>query len=365
MTAVASITPDAKRPKKEHYYMCSCRLEKNYFLADIKMYFDYNGDDSKFIDKYAGSLPADGPSIEEVLDEVRNQHAARVALPHASAARAERIAKEYNRLHPEVYTMNETSFLTPGFLELASVMQSYGNSPSETVKCIDDLKARNLLIPIRDGIWTFEVFTERFCNLLEAEFQHFYDSGLEKSNPNTMNKYGLIMGELGMCTGLLDPLIYKYIDSIASRLLPPAITKGLDSYRAFTVLYDVDKDGDRELAKHYDNSEVTLNVNIGGSWEGGSVTFFGLATAEQTPDLKVEVELRRGHGIIHAGLDYHQSIAITSGRRHNLIIWCRSSAVRNKICHLCSSVPTVVPTNEYAHEGFTVPPCRLVGASAL
>ena len=68
---------------------------------------------------------------------------------------------------------------------------------------------------------------------------------------------------------LLDPLIYDYVNVIASRLLP-AFCETLDSYRAFTVLYDSTANGDKDLAMHYDNAEVTLNINIGGNmgwWE--------------------------------------------------------------------------------------------------
>ena len=72
---------------------------------------------------------------------------------------------------------------------------------------------------------------------------------------------------------LLDPLIYDYVNVIASRLLP-AFCETLDSYRAFTVLYDSTANGDKDLAMHYDNAEVTLNINIGGTWGGGNVAWW-------------------------------------------------------------------------------------------
>ena len=75
---------------------------------------------------------------------------------------------------------------------------------------------------------------------------------------------------------LLDPLIYDYVNVIASRLLP-AFCETLDSYRAFTVLYDSTANGDKDLAMHYDNAEVTLNINIGGTWGGGNVAWWKTA----------------------------------------------------------------------------------------
>ncbi|CAE7361269.1 OGFOD2 [Symbiodinium natans] len=167
-----------------------------------------------------------------------------------------------------------------------------------------------------------------------------------------MNRYGIIMSELGFCAELLDPFIFQHVDVIARKLLP-AFCETLDSYRAFTVLYDAEKDGDRELAMHYDNAEVTLNVNIGGTWEGGQVAFYGLATREETEAL--EVSLKRGHGVLHAGLELHKAQPITQGRRHNLIMWCRSSGIRNDLCPMCFQEPRVLPTNKFYHEGFAVP----------
>merc|ERR1711957_78991 len=101
-----------------------------------------------------------------------------------------------------------------------------------------------------------------------------------------------------------------------------------------------------------------FNINLGGNWSGGQVTFFGVqGQPEQDP---ISVTLRRGHAVLHAGLDMHQAEMITSGRRENLIFWCRSSEVRNARCPMCFDAPRCVATNLHSHEGFTVPPCRVV-----
>jgi hypothetical protein len=43
------------------------------------------------------------------------------------------------------------------------------------------------------------------------------------------------------------------------------------------VLYDSTANGDKDLAMHYDNAEVTLNINIGGTWGGGNVAWLETA----------------------------------------------------------------------------------------
>ncbi|CAE8587627.1 unnamed protein product, partial [Polarella glacialis] len=155
-----------------------------------------------------------------------------------------------------------------------------------------------------------------------AELAHFEASDAPKTRPNTMNRHGAVMREIGLCEGLLDRLVYDFVDPVAAKLMSTC-TEGLDSYRAFTVKYDVEEGGDRNLALHYDNAEVTLNVNIGGDWTGGQVSFFGLAgTAGEKP---LSVAMARGHAVLHAGLELHQAEPVLAGCRQNLILWCRSS----------------------------------------
>jgi len=226
---------------------------------------------------------------------------------------------------------------------------------------VAELKARGLLEEIRPGLLTFDVLSVAFCQRLEEELAHFDASGLPKSAPNTMNRRGVILAELAFGPGLLDPLVAEYLEPAAALL--PGHCQGLDSYRAFTVQYEAVQDGDRELATHYDNAEVTLNVNLGGLWEGGEIEFQGLATEPEDKAMLARVSLPRGRGVLHAGLDLHRALPLTSGRRHNLVVWCRSSKVRNERCPMCFEAPRVVSTNRFGDEGFTVPPCRLSATS--
>jgi len=336
----------AQSTNSSYSYMCECRLTHNYFVHSVGMHFEYRGDDNAFAQRYASALGA-RVTLEAVLVELRKQREERLQAADASLQRVLRIEKEYTRLHPEVYSLQPEAFLHEGFREIVETLKSKG-SPAIRIM---ELKSKGRLQELRPGLWSFPVLSDKFCALLEAELAHFRASGLPFTAPNSMNRHGLILAELGFYEGLLDPLVYQYVDVIAGRLLS-AHTDGLDSYRGFTVLYDAAADGDRDLALHYDNAEVTLNINIGGEWEGGQVAFYGLATEDELP--VVEVALQRGHGVLHAGLDMHKALPITSGTRHNLILWCRSSCIRNDLCPMCFKQPRLVPTNRYHHEGFTM-----------
>jgi hypothetical protein len=109
----------------------------------------------------------------------------------------------------------------------------------------------------------------------------------------------------------------------------------LDSLHAFLVEYEIGKD--LKLGFHRDDSQVTLNVCLGDSFTGGDIYFKG-QRCNRHPDTSIisneyfsesfEYSHQIGMGILHSGRNRHGACAILSGSRKNLIIWCRSSLVR-------------------------------------
>jgi hypothetical protein len=102
-------------------------------------------------------------------------------------------------------------------------------------------------------------------------------------------------------------------------------------HHGFIVEYAVDRD--RSLGFHVDDSELTLNVCLGTEFTGGELFFRGVRCAlhQQTPAMpheKFDYCHRVGHGVIHLGRHRHGALPLLSGRRTNLIVWCRSSAFR-------------------------------------
>ena len=66
-----------------------------------------------------------------------------------------------------------------------------------------------------------------------------------------------------------------------------------------------------------------------------------------------EYEHKPTYGLLHRGQHKHGALPIQSGERINLIIWMRSSAVRNKLCPMCDRKPTLVPREWGTGDGFT------------
>ena len=72
-----------------------------------------------------------------------------------------------------------------------------------------------------------------------------------------------------------------------------------------------------------------------------------------------QFEHKLSYGLLHRGQHMHGALPIQSGERINLIIWMRSSTVRNKLCPMCNREPRLVPSVGTG-DGFTlnsVPVC--------
>merc|ERR1719221_424602 len=46
-------------------------------------------------------------------------------------------------------------------------------------------------------VFSCKMFTDKFCDMLIEEVDHFASTGLPARRPNTMNNYGIILNEIG------------------------------------------------------------------------------------------------------------------------------------------------------------------------
>ena len=160
----------------------------------------------------------------------------------------------------------------------------------------------------------------------------------------------MLLDELGFDEGLITPLREQFLQPVFGILFPEWTGKKLDSHKAFTVQYEQGKD--TSLDYHYDNAEVTLNVCLGKDFEDGTLYFGKMRTEAFLESHWTEVCHSVTHGIAHRGQHLHGAMPIQDGVRVNLIIWLRSSEVRNPQCPMCNSVPCLVEVNGFG-DGFT------------
>jgi len=142
-----------------------------------------------------------------------------------------RIRREYKPLKAELFSpLQEKMFLDKRFLK--AVKDAQYKRPLD----------ESLVKPLGGGrAFAFPVFNRNFCTFFVAEVDHFLSSGLPQRAPNTMNKRGILLDDLGM-TPWLDQLRSEYVQPLADALFPQwaKADRGniLDSHRAFTVAYE-------------------------------------------------------------------------------------------------------------------------------
>ncbi|NWT78470.1 OGFD2 protein, partial [Lanius ludovicianus] len=282
--------------------------------------------------------------FREVLREIEAEVQRRKQLVHQSVERRAIISKCYKPKHPEVYTLQD-SFLAPEFLEIVRFCTSPGADLQGLLCYLESFSDKK--------IYRLPVFTEEFCQVFVDELENFEQSDMPKGRPNTMNNYGVLLNELGMDEPFLTPLRERFLRPITALLYPELGGACLDSHKAFVVKYSLHEDLD--LSSHYDNAEVTLNVSLGKEFTEGNL-YFGDFNQDPTPVPQyIEVEHVGARGLLHRGGQIHGALPIASGERWNLIVWMRSSAIRNQLCPMCNRKPELVEAEGFG-DGFTEAP---------
>ena len=119
-------------------------------------------------------------------------------------------------------------------------------------------------------VYSFPLLNDEACDRLCDEIEHFGKSGLPARRPNSMNRYGLILNEIGMRPSLdaLQAEVWR-----VARELWPVEGASFDDHHSFCVSYKPNED--RGLDMHTDNSDVTLNVCLGRDFTASGLTFCG------------------------------------------------------------------------------------------
>jgi hypothetical protein len=112
--------------------------------------------------------------------------------------------------------------------------------------------------------------------MIIEETEHFLDYAalheVDVHRPNSMNKYGLVLNQMGM-KDLLTDFQQKFLHLI-SRALFPVEASHFTSHHSFVISYSLDTD--RALDMHTDDADVTWNICLGKEgFEGSGLTFCG------------------------------------------------------------------------------------------
>ncbi|GIY88531.1 2-oxoglutarate and iron-dependent oxygenase domain-containing protein 2 [Caerostris darwini] len=325
------------------FYNCNCFITHNIYIKELDRHFKFL-DSLQFFKDYGELLSsrgyADSTKRKHLLQQIIEEVERRKHLDEDAVERTKYLQQHYNPLDTSIFNLQD-GFLDPSFIKLVNAAKSL--NLDKTVRLLD-------VISEEKKLYGFPVINEAFCDQLLTELDHYQKSPLPKGRPNSMNRYGVLLDELGFHDNFSKILRTKYLDPLANILFPEWRGNELDSHKVFTVGYKIDDD--LELGYHFDNSEVTLNICLGKSFEGGELYFGDLRTVPIMESTCTIVPHKKGYGIFHRGQQLHGALPISKGERHNIILWMRSSSVRNKLCPMCNSSPVLSPSSGYG-DGFT------------
>lgn len=208
----------------------------------------------------------------------------------------------------------------------------------------------SVLAELSPGVFAIDDFlTPSLCSMLLDELDSFAawadETGLAVARPNSMNRYGMVLNDIGFQASMhaiMEQIVCALVD-----LAPPISTRFGDSPRSrflsqhsFVVKYNVGEDED--LKTHRDDSDVTLNLCLGRSFEGADVYFHAQPPASASAvccqgsedeyvyphpaDCQYCTFRHRhvpGTAILHLGQHVHGVDRLQSGERISLIMWCR------------------------------------------
>jgi len=254
---------------------------------------------------------------------------------------SENAPEPHPRATPRVEAPLAEADFEPGFVELVRAARAGAGAPPASAR----------VVVHAPHVWQVPVLRPERCAALlariDARRAEASRAGALAPPPNSMHEHGAGLFDLGF-GALLDDLLGRWVAPLGVRWFEAVGGSGLDDHHGYLVEYG--RDADEELGFHVDDSELTLNLCLGERFTGAELVMLGLRCDEhrQTPVQSgetVEIEHAVGSAVLHAGRHRHRVEPIRSGRRRNLIVWCRSSTRRARNAAFacgpwCGAIPT-------------------------
>ena len=189
--------------KISEFAFCTCFLSRNIFLSNLALHVNFENVE-KFRADYHEQIPES--QIQRCIKIAKNEIQRRKIL-RSNILNRMKLLEHYTPLHPDVYKFD------------ASNVISEKNEP----KCIGK------------DVFSMRVFKPNFCDRLLEELKNFKTSGIPHEQPNSMNRHGVILDEIGF---------QKFVDDLRTQFIQPWARKlygdenlELDSHKAFVVKY--------------------------------------------------------------------------------------------------------------------------------
>eukprot|EP00933_Yihiella_yeosuensis_P042628 TRINITY_DN37270_c0_g1_i1.p1 TRINITY_DN37270_c0_g1~~TRINITY_DN37270_c0_g1_i1.p1 ORF type:complete len:604 (-),score=104.76 TRINITY_DN37270_c0_g1_i1:283-1965(-) len=334
---------------------CKCYFTENLYVKEVDAYFKSPGPNATEAEFWAANeirTEYDDESTKRRIFEVATAEVSRrSSIPDTYRMNANQAYEQYKPKYGELFPPHASKgqilavpsapiqgqqmspAVAPG-LEAAEVFMPEFLEAWRSAMNGDSLPATSK--HVHDLCYENPCFTRDFCAKLKSEVQNFKGQSLPHQRPNSMNRNGVILNEIGLGP-LMDRIIMIYLLPICKKLYPEYLVGGLDAHHSFIVDYGVGKD--TSLGVHDDNSEVTVNIALSEDYSGAELVLYHRARVEHPQQLqKTPYRHRVGLGtmLLHPGEMLHEVLPLTEGERQGLIIWLRSDDFRRKSgCALC------------------------------
>ena len=249
----------------------------------------------------------------------------------------------YYPLHPRLYQITHEF---PSDWLVNSMAAALADGSDKALRSI-------LTEDVAGAVFSFAMVTEEFCTLLLDELAHYEASGHPVRRPNTMNRFGLVVNQIGL-RPLMDALQRTCLQPL-SAVLFPLEGSTFDAHHSFMVKYR--QGDDTHLDMHHDDAEVTLNVCIGKVFTGATLSFcgaFGSGAHRRHVHTYTHV---LGRAVLHRGAHRHGADQIASGERVSLIMWSTSSTFRLSDDYIASAIGRRRRGLEPPHDRVPDPSC--------
>ncbi|KAJ1462405.1 hypothetical protein M885DRAFT_610457 [Pelagophyceae sp. CCMP2097] len=191
-----------------------------------------------------------------------------------------------------------------------------------------------------DGVYTFRALKAEFCETLLEAVDRTSCQGMAKNAPRAN------LDVLGL--GWIADVLLAITEGVSKRVFPretceaSGVRAALDWRHAYVLQYtpktEAQPDARASLVSHTDDSEITLNVALGRSFDGGSLLLGGVrGTTEERRDPALNAATTPvGSALVHVGRHLHAVAPVLTGERRVLICWTRSLAgTRSRVCPCC------------------------------
>jgi len=175
------------------------------------------------------------------------------------------------------------------------------------------------------GVYSFRCLRRAFCYELVEEIER--RAGIRETT--ALASYACMMSDLGFSEAVAR-FHEVVMVPLAEILFPRQGGNDGADHRAYIVKYASGED--LSLQRHMDMSDVTLNVNLGKTYTGGTTYFeqwgrvvdeagSGSRTHNYESGRVHQLEHQLGQALFHAGTQVNGADRITGGEKWNMILW--------------------------------------------